>query len=138
MDENERQERIKVVTRYLYTILGGGAAAVYLMYYQGLFVGGLDTATVMMMLSDAFFLPGAAILGVGLLVWVAGEGMFDMMAYGVKMLWDVAYKHEWETYHDYRVRKGKKEKMNAGFLIFVGLAFVLLAAVFTGLFYLFL
>ena len=137
MDMEERERRIGVVKRYLYAILGGLAAAVYLMYYEGLFVGGLDAATVMMMLSDAFFIPGAVMLGVGLLVWVAGEGMFDMMAYGVKLLWDVAFKHEWESYHDYRSRKAEKEKMKVGFLTWVGLAFILLGAVFTGLFFVF-
>ena len=137
MDMEERDRRIKAVRRYLITVMAALAISVALMYYEGLFVGGHSMATAMMMLSDAFFIPGVILLGFGLLMWVAGEGMFDMMSYGVKLLWDVAYKHEWESFRDYRMRKAEKERTPVWHLVLVGLAFVLLGAVFTGLFFVF-
>jgi len=133
----ERERRIGVVKRYLYAITGGSAVTIYLMYYQGLFVKGHDLATSMMMLSDAFFIPGAIMVGLGLLIWVAGEGVFDMMIYGVKLLWDVAFKHEWESFRDYQSRKAEKEKNKVGFLIYVGLTFLVIGGAFTGLFFVF-
>lgn len=135
MDMEERERRVKKVRRYLIALLAALAISAAMMHSTGLFVGGHTMATVMMLLSDAFFVPGVILLGFGLLMWVAGEGMFDMMSYGVKLLWDVAYKHEWESFRDYRMRKAEKERTPVGHLILVGLVFVLLGALFTGLFY---
>ena len=33
--------------------------------------------------SDAFFIDGAILAGFGLLAWIAGNGVFDMMGYGL-------------------------------------------------------
>ena len=35
-------------------------------------------------LSDSFTIPGAILVAVGGLLWVAGDGFFDMLTYGLK------------------------------------------------------
>ena len=138
MDEFERLEELKKTRRrYLGSLIAGVIISVAEMGYRGLFGGGNTTADIMMILSDSFFVAGTMLLGVGLLMWVAGEGMFDMLTFGVKLLWDVAYKHEWESYRDYKARKAEKPKGQVGYLTWVGAAFIALGAVFTGLFYLY-
>lgn len=138
MDEFDRLEQRKKTRRlYLGSVLSLVIIAVAIMSYRGLFAGGNTTAGIMMILSDSFFVAGTVLLGVGLLMWVAGEGMFDMLSFGVKLIWDVAYKHEWESYRDYKARKAEKPKAKVGYLTWVGAAGILIGAVFTGLFYLY-
>lgn len=138
MDEFEKlEERKKTTKQYVGSVISGLLISVAIMSYRGLFAGGHATADVMMILSDGFFVAGTVLLGVGLLMWVAGEGMFDMLGFGVKLVWDVAVHHEWESYRDYKARKSEKPKMKVGFLTFVGTAFILLGALFTGLFYMY-
>lgn len=138
MDEFEKmEERRKTAKQYAGSALSGLLISLAIMGYSGLFSGGNTTAGIMMILSDAFFVSGTVLLGVGLLMWVAGEGMFDMLGFGVKLVWDVTVHHEWESYRDYKARKSAKPRVKVGFLTFVGTAFILLGAMFTGLFYLY-
>lgn len=121
---------------YLITTAIGAVLTIWILFARGVFAGYMPAATLMKALSDGFFVPGVLITGVGLLVWVAGEGTFDIMAYGVKLLWDV-FRNEWESFHDYKARKGEKGKPAVSFILHVGVLFLLLAGVFTGLFYAF-
>lgn len=129
------EEKQKTFKQYAGSAVTGLIIAVAMMWGRGLFAEGNTTQEIMMILSDSFFVPGTVLLGMGLLMWVAGEGMFDMLGFGVKLIWDVAYKHEWESYRDYKARKSEKPKMKVGFMTLVGLGFILLGAVFTGLYY---
>lgn len=136
MEELERlEQKKKNRNRYIGSVVSAGIVSLAVMAYRGLFGGDLTTGETMMILSDGFFVTGALFLGLGLLMWVGGEGMFDMLGFGVKLVFDVAFKHEWENYRDYKARKAEKEKVPVGYLTWVGLGGILLAAVFTGLFY---
>ena len=91
-------------------------------------------------LSDAFLIPGMLTLMFGLLFWVASEGALDGVKYVVsfvpKML--IPGKHKRiEKYGDYVERQNTKRKRGFGFLCIVGAAFVALAVLFWGLFYLY-
>ena len=91
-------------------------------------------------LSDACLIPGMLTLMFGLLFWVASEGALDGVKYVVsfvpKML--IPGKHKRiEKYGDYVQRQRGNRKGGFGYLCIVGAAFVALAAIFWGLFYLY-
>lgn len=69
--------------------------------------------------SDAFFAVGALLFCFGLLLWVAGEGVFDLLSYGVRMIFRVKFDGRYETYHEYRERKhaGGPKRMPLGIII---------------------
>ena len=91
------------------------------------------------LLADAFTIPGVIMIMVGLLIAVANGGIFNGVSYvvgfAVKMLVPGAGKDH-ERYGDYVERKQAKGKVRGyGFLFLVGIVFVLIAAVFTVMFY---
>lgn len=84
-------------------------------------------------LCDAFFVPGALMVCIGLLSLSAKEGIFDMLGYGFKSLlvlfapFGKPKKHKY--YYDYKQEKAaKRGKMHPGPLM-IGIAFLLLAGV---------
>ena len=74
----------------------------------GAFGSELTTQERVKKFSDAFFTVGGLTLCFGLLMWVAGEGMFDMISYGIRMLFRVRFHEKNETYAEYRERKRGK------------------------------
>lgn len=129
------EENNSTLKQYLGSAIGGLIVAVAMMWGRGLFEGGHTMQQIMVILSDSFFVPGTILLGVGLLMWVAGEGMFDMLGFGVKLIFDVAFKHEWESFYDYKLRKAEKPRLKVGFMTLVGLGYLLVGVLFTGLYY---
>ena len=99
-------------------------------------VGAVERSKV---LCDAFFVPGAFTLLIGLLMWVASEGALDGVSYLGSCLVKVLLpgRHgSFERYGDYLDRKREKRKKGGmGFLCIVGLAFLLVACVFWARFY---
>ena len=98
-----------------------------------------DSAARIRLLADAFTIPGVIMVMVGFLVMVANGGFFNgvsyVASYAVKMLIPGANKNH-ERYGDYVVRKREKGKVTGyGFIFVVGLVFVLVAVIFTVLFY---
>lgn len=87
---------------------------------------------IVLVLCDAFFVPGALTLMTGLLFWVASEGALDgvgyLGSYLVKTLIP-GKRGSIERYGDYLERKRGSRKKGYGFLCIVGLAFVLIAGV---------
>ena len=74
----------------------------------GAFGSELTTQERVKKFSDAFFTVGGLTLCFGLLMWVAGEGTFDMLKYGIRMLFRVRFHEKNETYAEYRERKRGK------------------------------
>ena len=102
-------------------------------------IGKVSTVDLMLILCDAFFLPGTFALMLGLLMWVASEGALDGVGYLgsclVKTL--IPGKHgEFERYGEYVERKRGSRKKGYGFLCIVGLNFLLIACAFWAAFYL--
>ncbi len=124
---------------YGLTALAGGAASFGLMVWRGLFAGGNSLADVMMILADGFFVVGVLMTCFGCMMWLSGEGMFDMVRYAGKMLVGFALRHsnKKESYRDYKKKMAEKEKPQGNFtaLVWVGLGFVALSLVFTWLFF---
>lgn len=98
-----------------------------------------DTAERFRLLADAFTIPGVIMVMVGFLVMVANVGFFHGISYvvtfAIKMLIPGPNKGR-ERYGDYVERKRKQGKVKGyGFLFITGLIFVLIAVIFTVLFY---
>ncbi|MBR6019934.1 MAG: DUF3899 domain-containing protein [Lachnospiraceae bacterium] len=77
--------------------------------------------------SDACFVVGALMFGSGVLMWASGEGMFDMIAYGVKTLFHVKLSDPKETYAEYRERKRGTRTRSFLVVMLPGLVLVLIA-----------
>ncbi len=84
-------------------------------------------------LTDATFVPGLVLFGFGLLVLAYNAGTFDMLAYGMRMLFGKFFRNisdrKYKTFYDYKTAV-HEEKKQCGYLIIVGLAFLGLSLIF--------
>lgn len=86
-------------------------------------------------LSDACFITGAIMLGVAGLQFVAGNGIFDMINFGVLKVLSLvrsdSYRAEQpRTYYDYLQSKAGRNKGGLAGLLIIGGLFVALALLF--------
>ena len=101
-------------------------------------LGSMPAVDLVMVLCDAFFVPGTFLLMLGLLFWVASEGALDGVGYLGSCLVKTLIpgkRGEFERYGDYVMRKRGSRKTGFGFLCVVGLVFLAIAAVFWMVFY---
>ncbi|MGN0814599.1 MAG: DUF3899 domain-containing protein [Candidatus Coproplasma sp.] len=123
---------MKKALKYIISVAVGLVAAVIIIFTRDI-TGQENVKNVLTILSDAFFVPGVILGGVGLLVWATSGGVFDMLAYGVITLFDTfrkdISKRKYKDFYEYRQAK-KGENRNVVFLLLVGLAFIAVSAVF--------
>ena len=95
-----------------------------------------NAADWMLVLSNAALVPGVFLCGFGFLAVISSEGLFDAAKYTFGAIMNHMRKTEkkYESYYDYYSRD-HKEKRGMGFMILPGAVFLLLAAVFAGIFY---
>lgn len=84
-------------------------------------------------LCDAFAVPGIVMLCFGLLVFATNGGTFDMLAFGVRKLFDLfkrdLTKVKYRTFYEYREAQRDK-KRSFGSLVIVGALFLLVGVAF--------
>lgn len=89
-------------------------------------------------LCDAFAVPGMIMLCFGLLVFATNGGTFDMLAFGVRKLFDLFKKDltkvKYRTFYDYREAQKEKKRSFAHFII-VGAGFLLVSIAFLIVYY---
>lgn len=92
-------------------------------------------------LSDAFFIVGALMTSFGAILFVSSHGAFDGLFFAIKSLtWffrfreDTLKKGKPMSFYEYREEKAAKPKMPFLFLVIVGIAFILVAGIFTIIF----
>lgn len=114
-----------------------GAAAVILIVFAVYHIHTIpatreNAQRLMMMLSNAFFVPGVCIAGVGLIIFASNGGAFDMLAFGIIRFFDLFRKNSKGKYKDfYEYRQSKKDrKTRMSFMLLVGLAYIAVAAIF--------
>ena len=92
-----------------------------------------DTAQTMQILSDACFVPGVLLAGIGLIIFASNGGVFDMLSYAVIRLFDLfrrdARNKKYKDFYEYREAK-KDKKRGMAFMLIVGAVFILIAIVF--------
>ena len=73
-------------------------------------------------------------LMVGILIWVAGKGNFDMLGYGLKRglksLIPIGQRYD-EKFYDYKVRRESKRIKDYGFLFICSGVYLIPAIIFT-------
>lgn len=82
-------------------------------------------------LSDACFLTAVLLAGIGGLSYMASEGFYDIMGYGVKTVWNLFRTGKpLGDFGDYKEEKAKERRPWKKEALFVGLAFLLLSGIF--------
>ncbi len=122
--------------KYLITLAVGVGMMLLFVWIRGGFDAEITTATRLGAWSDGCFITGVLIAGIGLLTWLSGEGAFDMLGYAIKLGITLIFRTEHESYVDYKVRKNEHKPV-CFYLVLVGMFFLLLAGIFTGLFTIF-
>ena len=97
-----------------------------------------ETYAIMQCLSDAFFVPGVLVGGVGLLVFASNGGVFDMLIYATIRFFDLFKKDprnkKYKDFYEYREAKKDRHRSNKAMLI-VGGVFIVLAVIFLIVYY---
>lgn len=118
------------VLSYLITVLIGLAMAVAVFAYRGGF-SQPDAQSMYSALSDACFVPGIFMTGIGLMVLVANEGFFDILSYGmhslVTLFTPFKRKEEHQRYYEYKVARAERRTKPQNIVLRVGIVFLLLA-----------
>lgn len=127
---------MKKLTKYLVTFAVGLLIALLVAIYRGAFEAE-EAKQVVRYLCDAFFVATICVGGLGALVFVSSEGAFDMLAYGLRSFFSLfkgTGKRKYDSYYDYKQSKAKN-KMESGFMLYVGLFFLLVTIVLYIVFY---
>ena len=119
--------------RYLVSLAAGLALAASLFLGRG-GLAAADDIEAYRLLCDAAFVPAAALISLGLIVFVADDGLFDIFGYTIMRATAVFHSREAreampKTYYDYHVMKHTR-KADARFLLAAGATWLALAFVF--------
>lgn len=89
----------------------------------------------MKVLSNAALFSGVLLTGIGLLVLISEEGIFDGIRYTISSLWASLRneKKRYATYYDYIKREKKRSKASS--MLIPGVCYLLFAVIFTIVFY---
>ena len=91
-----------------------------------------DGKQVLRILSDAFFVPGVILAGVGLLIFASNGGAFDMLSYAFIRFCDLFRRDvrnkKYKDFYEYREAK-KDKKRGMAFMLIVGVIFIALAGI---------
>ena len=101
----------------------GALMAYWVMDLEGLFILWGETATAMSILCNAFFVPGILLASFGALLWVAGTGFFDSIAYAFRVAGHVILpflRSDRKSYYDYKAEKAEKRAPLPAFVFHVG------------------
>ena len=122
---------MKAFIKYLITLGVGFALALMVMSSKGLF-GMTDPKTIFHILSDSFMVAGVLLGGLGLLVFVSNEGVFDILIFGTKQFFGFFRKGKTQKYADfYEYKEAKSQnKLKFGSILVCGAFFMLLTVVF--------
>lgn len=124
----------KKLLQYGISICAGALIAYWVLETEGLFLAsGWPIDTLMMILCDAFFVPGIFLSLLGALVWIASTGFFDALGYALHVASHILIpilKNEYDTYYDFKEARAEKRSATPYFLIFVGLGFLAVSLVF--------
>lgn len=115
---------------WITTIIGAGIALCVSLFKEIYKVK--DAVNLIWILSDAFFTSGVLIAGGGLLILVANEGNFDMLAYGVKSV-TACFKKKGErklekTLFEYKMAK-QDRRVPTKHLLVVGSMYLFFSAI---------
>ncbi len=112
--------------RYLISLGVGLLLAFAIMVSQGIFAES-QLSRILTILSDAFFVSGMCLAGVGTLVFATNEGVFRMLTYSISLFFRIRKRDgnekKYKDFYDYKTAKEEK-KGSFAYLLLVGLAFI--------------
>lgn len=127
---------MKKVLQYLIPFLLCSVVVILVLVGRGSFLK--SGQSLMGDLCDAFAVPGILMTCFGLLVFCTNGGTFDMLAFGIRKLFDLfkrdVTKVKYRTFYDYREAQKEKHRSFLN-LIIVGLLFLLVAVIFLIVYY---
>ena len=132
---------MKTSVKYLTAFGVGVVLAGVVANYRGVFSAD-SVSQVMLALSDGCVVPAMVYLGFGLLMMISSTGMFDITRYGMGQLFSLFrkdYVRKDKDFYAYvqRKREERKQRGRLAYLLITGIVFLILAALFTGLFFYF-
>ncbi len=90
-----------------------------------------QTAEVFGKLSDSCFLAGVILAGIGGLSYMASEGFYDILSYGVKTVWTLFRTGKPPVgFAEYKEKKAAERRPWRKEAFFTGLVFLLLSVIF--------
>ena len=143
----------KAWIKYVVAAIAGLVAVILIVWSRGVWdtevidyttenyhaVSSLDRVRI---LSDAFFIVGALMTSFGAILFVSSHGAFDGLFFAIKSLtWffrfreDTLKKGRPMSFYEYREEKAAKPRSPFLFLVLVGIAFILIAGIFTIMFF---
>lgn len=130
---------MKKYRSYIVTFIIGAVIALAVCLFKDVFAADSIIA-IISILSDAFFTSGVLIGSAGILVLISNEGNFDTLSYGIKIIRNMWKRSEEQkkiekNLYEYRMAK-HAERKDTRHLLIVGGIYLLLAALFTLIFYL--
>ncbi len=84
-------------------------------------------------LADSFTIPGIIMASASVIIWISSKGGYDGLTYGfsyVKKMFTPSSKMN-ESLYDYKMRREEKRMKPKLDLLWVGLAFIAIAVIFT-------
>lgn len=123
---------MKKLKNYIITTVVGLFMVGILLLYKDVFHQE-STKDVFHVLTDAFFVPGVLITGFGLLVVANNGGTFDMISYGMLLVFNLfrsdMAKRKYKTFYDYRVAKSEN-KQSYGYFLIIGIGLIAISIIF--------
>lgn len=126
--------------KYVVQTVLGLVLSLGVMFYRGLFEaeGGADRV---MIICDGFTVTALLFLPVGILIWIATTGFFDIFGYafqkGAHALIPGLVRDNYTGFYEYKLEKQEKRKTKKGekSMIFVGAGFLLVGLCLTAVWY---
>ncbi len=121
---------MKTFIKYLITLIFGCVLSFTVMYSKNLFAQ-TDPATIFHILSDSFIVSGVLLAGLGLLVFVSNEGVFDILVFGTKQFFGFFRKvktQKFADFYEYKEARAQK-KLKFGSILVCGAFFILLSVI---------
>ncbi len=124
----------KKLLQYGISTVVGAAIALWVMNMEGLFdFVDLPVNVIFMILCDAFFVAGILLALFGALVWISTTGFFDTFGFAIRTAAHLLFPffiHDTKTFYDYKTEKAEKRGETKGFLVVVGVGYLLISIVF--------
>ena len=122
---------MKKFRKYFITMTAGLVAVFGISWATDIFAQTQPEA-VYHILCDVFFAVGTVLCCIGLLIFSANEGTFEMLAYGMSSFLDLfraESKKKYATFYDYRESRADR-KVPFGFFLVCGVIFLAVSMVF--------
>lgn len=121
-------------SKYIFAFLLACLFSILLLFYYKVFT--LKSAKAIYgALANVFFVPGMVLFCLGLLIFSTNEGVFRMIAFGVKKAIKIIFtsKKDEKDYYQYNLEKSE-EKAPWFHFTFVGIIFIIVSIIFSVLY----